>query len=114
MVVCSREGLGQQLLHVEGTLTAISRTEATSIKPLSPSNPTFTLGVINVVQPLRNNLFYEYIYSSTVLRYKFEVLEYLLLVYFRLRYTSTPLFRGKYNTFYSAAFINSLLYRLSF
>lgn len=42
LVVCSREGLGQQLLHVEGTLTAISRTEATSIKPLSPTKSTFT------------------------------------------------------------------------
>lgn len=46
LVVCSREGLGQQLLHVEGTLTAISRTDATGIKHLSPSNPTFTLSVI--------------------------------------------------------------------
>lgn len=36
LVVCSREGLGQQLLHVEGTLTAISRTEATRIKPCHP------------------------------------------------------------------------------
>lgn len=33
LVVCSREGLGQQLLHVAGTLTAVSRTEATRIKP---------------------------------------------------------------------------------
>lgn len=36
LVVCSREGLGQQLLHVEGTLTAISRTEATRIKLCHP------------------------------------------------------------------------------
>lgn len=74
LVVCSRKGLGEQLLHVEGTLTVISRTEATSIKPLSPSNPTFTLRVIHVVQPLRSNLFYQNIYSSTVLKYHFMVL----------------------------------------
>lgn len=36
LVVCSREGLGQQLLHVEGTLTAISRTEANRIKLCHP------------------------------------------------------------------------------
>lgn len=31
LAVCSAQGLGQQLLHVEGTLTAISRTEATNV-----------------------------------------------------------------------------------
>lgn len=40
---CSGEGLAQQLLHVEGTLTAISRTEAIGMKPLSPSYLTLTL-----------------------------------------------------------------------
>lgn len=36
LVVCrSGEGSGQQLLHVEGTLTAVSRTEGNSIKTLS-------------------------------------------------------------------------------
>lgn len=33
LAVCSAQGLGQQLLHVEGTLTAISRTEATNAPP---------------------------------------------------------------------------------
>lgn len=36
LVVCRADGLGQQLLHVEGTLKAISRTEATSVLPRHP------------------------------------------------------------------------------
>lgn len=51
-VVCGGEGVGQQLLHVEGTPTAVSRTEATGIKLLTPSNPTFSLIVGNMKKVL--------------------------------------------------------------
>lgn len=51
-VVCSREGSGQQLLRVEGTLTAISRTKATTVKPLSPPNTTFTLRIVDSNNPV--------------------------------------------------------------
>ena len=52
--------------------------------------------------------------SSTVLKYNFEIL-YLSISIFCYFFTSTPLhFSGKYCTFYSIAFLNIFLYKLSY